>query len=112
MRFKILVSSVPFTHNWRVNAEDTWAGYEVERRKILEAMWDCMASDQGIGVLVLSGDRHEFAETRFEPPLSRKEWRRDVVPVEFSTSPLSMFYLPVRTYRGDGESAMGAKDDG
>lgn len=38
VKWKIVASSVPFTKNWRVNTRDTWGGFLVERRKILEAM--------------------------------------------------------------------------
>ena len=58
-------------------------------------MWD--AGAQGTGVVVLSGDRHEFAATKFPPPEGGR-WSQEVTVHEFSTSPLSMFYLPVRTY--------------
>lgn len=38
VKWKIVASSVPFTKNWRVNTQDTWGGFLIERRKILEAM--------------------------------------------------------------------------
>lgn len=95
VRWKVFVSSVPFTKNWRVNAVDTWTGYLFERRIILEAMWDVAAA--GIGVVVLSGDRHEFAATAFPPP-SDGRWGKEATVHEFSTSPLNMFYLPIKTY--------------
>ena len=98
VKWKIVVSSIPFTRNWRFNAGDTWAGYLYERRIILEAMWDVGMSSAGVGVIVLSGDRHEFAATAFPPPKQSK-WPLSATVHEFSTSPLSMFYLPVRTYR-------------
>lgn len=72
VRWKFVISSVPFTRNWRFNARDTWAGYLGEREIILEAMWD-VGSRGGIGVVVLSGDRHEFAATAFPPPPEGKE---------------------------------------
>lgn len=98
VRWKIIVSSIPFTKNWRVNGEDTWRGYLGERRKLLEAMWDFGSSGSGVGVVVLSGDRHEFAATAFPPP-EGKRWSPEATVHEFSTSPLSMFYLPYRTYK-------------
>ncbi|EHK99563.1 putative Alkaline phosphatase D [Glarea lozoyensis 74030] len=58
VKWKIVVSSIPFTKNWR---------YLHERRIILEAMWD-VGLRGGVGVVVLSGDRHEFAATAFPPP--------------------------------------------
>ena len=104
VRWKIVISSVPFTKNWsfggRLSGNDTWGGFLEERKTILEAMWD--ATTKGTGVVVLSGDRHEFAATRFPPPEGQSKGRHDVV--EFSASPLNMFYLPVRTYKQtDGE---------
>lgn len=98
VKWKIVVSSVPFTRNWRFNYLDTWAGYLYERDRILAAMWDVGARGDGVGVVVLSGDRHEFAATAFPPPKESK-WPISATVHEFSTSPLSMFYLPSRTYR-------------
>jgi len=47
---KVLVSSVPFTRNWRgPDSKDSWAGYMFERQILLEKMW---ASD---GVVIISG---------------------------------------------------------
>ena len=110
VHWKFLVSSIPFTRNWRVNAQDTWGGYLAERLKILEAMWTSHRVDPHVRIVVLSGDRHEFGATRF--PVPAVESAKDTTSggeadvevedvIEFSTSPLSMFYLPVRTYRGD-----------
>ncbi|OWP05354.1 alkaline phosphatase family protein [Marssonina coronariae] len=101
VKWKIVASSIPFTKNWRVNSLDTWAGYLDERQKILEAMWD-VGSRGGVGVVVLSGDRHEFAATAFPPPQNER-WPVSATVNEFSTSPLSQFYLPVRTYRQSDE---------
>lgn len=98
VKWKIVISSVPFTRNWRFNYLDTWAGYLYERNRILAAMWDVGARGDGVGVVVLSGDRHEFAATAFPPPKESK-WPISATVHEFSTSPLSMFYLPTRTYR-------------
>ncbi|KAG9846650.1 Metallo-dependent phosphatase, partial [Aureobasidium melanogenum] len=111
VRWKVVVSSIPFTKNWRFGTEDTWGGYLGERQIILEAMWD-VGLRGGVGVVVLSGDRHEFAATSFPPPtedkvtgldtaagkLKTKKWPVSATVHEFSVSPLSMFYLPVRTY--------------
>lgn len=106
VKWKIVVSSVPFTRNWRFNSLDTWAGYLYERDRILAAMWDVGARGDGVGVVVLSGDRHEFAATSFPPPKESK-WPISATVHEFSTSPLSMFYLPTRTYWAvDGENEM------
>ena len=97
VRWKFVISSIPLTRNWRLNAADTWAGYLHERRIVLEAMWDVGMRGDGIGVVVLSGDRHEFAATAFPPPKDGK-WPISATVHEFSTSPLSMFYLPIRSY--------------
>jgi alkaline phosphatase D len=96
VKWKIIASSIPFTKNWRVNSLDTWSGYLSERQKILEAMWD-VGLRGGVGVVVLSGDRHEFAATAFPPPTGGK-WPISATVNEFSVSPLSQFYLPIPTY--------------
>ncbi|OQO13857.1 hypothetical protein B0A48_00732 [Cryoendolithus antarcticus] len=141
VRWKILVSSIPFTKNWWFGAQDTWRGYLGERQIILEAMWD-VGLEGGVGVVVLSGDRHEFAATAFPPPpdgkeeivglgplppianpfglkgsviepdvsnlqtlrTRRKRWPLSATVHEFSASPLSMFYLPYRTYKESSTS--------
>jgi alkaline phosphatase D len=97
VKWKIVASSVPFTKNWRVNGKDTWAGYLGERRKVLEAMWD-VGLQGGVGVVIVSGDRHEFAATAFPPPLGGR-WPVSATVHEFSSSPLNQFYLPTPTYR-------------
>jgi len=105
VKWKIVASSIPFTKNWHINYLDTWAGYLAERQIILEAMWDVSSTD-GVGVVVLSGDRHEFAATAFPPPANGK-WPVSATVHEFSTSPLSQFYLPVPTYKqADDEDVM------
>lgn len=96
VQWKFVASSVPFSKNWPVNTRDTWGGFLVERRAVLEAMWDTAA--RGIGVVVLSGDRHEFAATKFPPPEGSR-WSENSTVYEFSASPLSQFYSPIPTYR-------------
>ncbi|KOS18794.1 hypothetical protein ESCO_000657 [Escovopsis weberi] len=96
VRWKVVASSVPFTKNWPVNVRDTWGGFLVERQEVLEAMWDTSA--QGYGVIILSGDRHEFAATKFPPPPESK-WNESSTVYEFSTSPLSQFASPFPSYR-------------
>ncbi|CAI6306801.1 unnamed protein product [Periconia digitata] len=120
VHWKFIVTGVPFTKNWRFGTEDTWGGYLAERRAILEAAWE-LSSTEGVGVVILSGDRHEFAATSFPPPKD-SEWPVSATVHEFSTSPLSMFYLPFRTYSEmdeedvcikylpDGNSKFGAVD--
>ena len=107
VRWKILVSSIPFTRNWRVNAQDTWSGYLAERQTILEAMWEATSKPSGPGIVVLSGDRHEFSATSFPaPPHENNRWVAGARITEFSCSPLNMFYLPIRSYREvPGESS-------
>jgi len=105
IKWKIVVSSIPFTKNWRFGWEDTWAGYLGERQILLEAMWAASTQD-GVGFVVLSGDRHEFAATAFPPPKNGPDahrWPTSATVHEFSASPMSMFYLPVRTYRQDDD---------
>ncbi|KAL8649412.1 MAG: hypothetical protein Q9210_004412 [Variospora velana] len=111
VKWKFVISSIPFTRNWRFGSTDTWAGYLHERQIILEAMWSV---SPGIGVVVLSGDRHEFAATAFPPPEGSR-WPVSATVHEFSTSPLSMFYLPFRTYEerdGEGEACVKYVPDG
>jgi len=97
VHWKFIVTGTPFTKNWQFGSEDTWGGHLYERRRILEAAWD-FSSTHDVGVVVLSGDRHEFAATSFPPPKDGK-WPISATVHEFSTSPLSMFYLPFRTYK-------------
>ncbi|TWU70557.1 hypothetical protein ED733_000340 [Metarhizium rileyi] len=96
VKWKFVASSVPFTKNWPVNVKDTWGGFLVERRRILEAMWD--AGARGTSVVILSGDRHEFAATKFPPPPESK-WPEYAAAFEFSTSPLNQFASPIPTYK-------------
>lgn len=102
VKWKIVASSIPFTKNWRVNGGDTWGGYLAERKVILEAMWDVGAAGNGVGVVVLSGDRHEFAATAFPPPKDGK-WPVGATVHEFSTSPLNQFYVPIKSYHQTDE---------
>jgi alkaline phosphatase D len=122
VRWKVMISSIPFTKNWQFGTEDTWGGYLGERQIILEAMWD-VGLRGGVGVVILSGDRHEFAATAFPPPakeafksfdtktrkLTLKKWPISATVHEFSCSPLSMFYLPVRTYNQDDDDEVCVK---
>ncbi|KAE8267815.1 hypothetical protein A4X09_0g4543 [Tilletia walkeri] len=83
--FKFLISSVPFNTLWGGPLDwdgqhDTWSAYFTERQQILDVL------QYVPNVIVLSGDRHEFASVGLRQTVT-----------EFSTSPLSMFYLPVRT---------------
>ncbi|KAK2589583.1 hypothetical protein QQS21_012743 [Conoideocrella luteorostrata] len=96
VKWKFVASSVPFTKNWPVNVKDTWGGFLTERNKILEGMWD--AGVRGNTVVVLSGDRHEFAATKFPPP-SDSKWPETAAAYEFSTSPLNQFASPIPTYK-------------
>lgn len=96
VKWKVVASSVPFTKNWPVNNKDTWGGFLAERSLVLEAMWK--AGSRGIGIVIVSGDRHEFAATRFPPPRG-SPWSDLVAPHEFSVSPLNQFAFPLPTYR-------------
>ncbi|KAJ9617059.1 hypothetical protein H2200_000780 [Cladophialophora chaetospira] len=123
IHWKFIASSVPFTKNWRFGTSDTWGGFLRERAVILQAMHDA-ERELGIRVVVLSGDRHEFAAIRYPPPIISTEpvghdagessftsgadiTERPIEydqtaaagPHEFSCGPLSMFYLPFRTFK-------------
>ncbi|KAJ3840484.1 PhoD-like phosphatase-domain-containing protein [Lentinula raphanica] len=83
--FKFIVSSVPFTSLWGHDAQyDSWAGFVDEKQTLLNAMHSVP------NVFVITGDRHEFATIEFASPT---EYGFTVT--EFSTSPLSMFYIPL-----------------
>jgi alkaline phosphatase D len=111
VHWKIITSSVPFTKNWRFGISDTWGGFPTERQIVLDAMHAAEAH-LGVRVVVLSGDRHEFGAVRFPAPVESganttseegESPHYDPTPHsgphEFSVSPLSMFYLPIRTFR-------------
>lgn len=111
VKWKIITSSVPFTKNWHIGTDDTWGGFLDERRTVFETMWNA-ERDLGVRIILLSGDRHEFGATRFpetKKPIaaSAEDEHSDHAEGsdvggsgihEFSVGPLSMFYLPVRTY--------------
>ncbi|KAJ5562515.1 hypothetical protein N7535_003034 [Penicillium sp. DV-2018c] len=112
--WKIISSSVPFTKNWHVGTSDTWGGFLRERRSVFEAMWRA-ERELGIRIVLLSGDRHEFGATRFPDP-SLELGPEMLEPNsaghgvhEFSVGPLSMFYLPVRTYRQTDDEDVAVK---
>ncbi|CAO1614130.1 unnamed protein product [Sympodiomycopsis kandeliae] len=87
--FKIISSSVPVLSLWGGidGKKDTWAAYLSEREELLEIL-------QYIpNVILLSGDRHEFAMVGIR---SLSSSHTDAYPVtELSTSPLNMFYVPL-----------------
>jgi len=86
--FKFIITSVPFTSLWTHDARvDSWAAYTEEKTSILNAIATVP------NVIILSGDRHEFALVEFNHFSSISH-----PTLEISTSPLSMFYIPfVRT---------------
>ncbi|KAJ7582448.1 PhoD-like phosphatase-domain-containing protein [Mycena floridula] len=91
--FKFIVSSVPFTSLWSYGQTDTWGGYPKEKAELLNAMHSVP------NVVIISGDRHEFAEIAFNGPSHQI--------TEFSTSPLSMFALPfIRTLKRQSEETI------
>lgn len=106
VHWKIVATSVPFTKNWRFGTPDTWGGFLSERKKVLTAM-HFAEQNLGVRVVILSGDRHEFAAIRFAPPTSHQDHVQKTTydeklglgPHEFSVGPLSMFYLPIRTFK-------------
>ncbi|KAL3484564.1 PhoD-like phosphatase-domain-containing protein [Aspergillus germanicus] len=102
IRWKIVSSSVPFTRNWHAGTSDTWGGFLSERATVFAAM-RAAQRNLGIRIVLLSGDRHEFAATRFPPlPTTNDPASSSLELIEFCTGPLSMFYLPVRTYYQSG----------
>jgi alkaline phosphatase D len=112
VRWKIVSSSVPFTRNWHAGTSDTWGGFLSERATVFAAM-RAAQRNLGIRIVLLSGDRHEFAATRFPPlptahdptsssSVNQQDLETDQELIEFCTGPLSMFYLPVRTYYQSG----------
>lgn len=94
--FKFIVTSVPFTSLWQHDAlQDSWAAYPYEKMSLLNALQSVP------NVILLSGDRHEFAAIKFNA-----EGHGHAV-LEVSTSPLSMFYVPfVRTLRMASETTV------
>ncbi|KAK4058377.1 hypothetical protein OIO90_000535 [Microbotryomycetes sp. JL221] len=88
--WKFVASSVPMMTLWS-HGDDTWAGFTSERDNLLDVM------QYVPNIIVLSGDRHEFAAASLRTTVT-----------EFSTSPLSMFYLPIRTVsQSHGRGATG-----
>lgn len=78
--FKFVITSVPFTSLWTHDATvDSWAAYAVEKSSIFDAIATVP------NVIILSGDRHEFALVEFNHPSSTGHR-----VLEISTSPLSM----------------------
>ena len=104
VHWKFIASSVPFTKNWQFGTSDTWGGFLEERKRILDAMQYAEAN-LGVRIVILSGDRHEFAAVRFPPTANHTAsagGQSDSTtqgPHEFSVGPLSMFYLPFRTFK-------------
>ncbi|KAI0373348.1 hypothetical protein BV20DRAFT_963192 [Pilatotrama ljubarskyi] len=94
--FKFIVSSVPFTSLWTYEAlEDTWAAFPYEKSALLSAFQSVP------NVIVLSGDRHEFAAIEFESGDAGHN------VLEISTSPMSMFYVPfIRTLKPRSEEVV------
>ncbi|KAJ7231441.1 PhoD-like phosphatase-domain-containing protein [Mycena haematopus] len=92
--FKFIVSSVPFTSLWGYGQSDGWAGYPLEKRALLDALHSVP------NVIIISGDRHEFASIEFNSPHLHTVH-------EYSTSPLSMFDVPfIRTLRMQSEETV------
>ena len=98
--FYFIITSVPFTSLWTYDAQfDSWDGYASEKASLLSALHTVP------NVYLLSGDRHEFAAIEFNP-LNETGTAAHVVR-EFSTSPLSMFYVPlIRTLKAASEAVV------
>lgn len=87
---------MPFTTLWHgINGQtDTWAGFPTERQAILDVLHTIP------NVIILSGDRHEFAAVEYNSPTG-------FTVREFSTSPMSMFDVPLlRTMSEKGEAVV------
>ncbi|KAK7023800.1 alkaline phosphatase D [Favolaschia claudopus] len=95
--FKFIVSSVPFTSLWGHDAQvDSWAAFPAEKAALLEALHSVP------NVVIISGDRHEFAAIQYNTPHMHPVY-------EYSTSPLSMFDIPlVRTLSMQSEETVPA----
>ena len=93
----VLLLPVPFTLLWTHDAQiDSWATYASKKASLLSALHTIP------NVYLLLGDRHEFAAIEFNP-LNKVGMGTHIVR-EFSTSPLSMFYVPlIRTLRAASE---------
>ncbi|KAI0637350.1 PhoD-like phosphatase-domain-containing protein [Trametes polyzona] len=94
--FKFVVSSVPFTALWTYEGViDTWAAFPSEKSALLSAFQSVP------NLIVLSGDRHEFAAIEFESGDAGHN------VLEISTSPMSMFYVPfIRTLKPRSEEVV------
>lgn len=95
VKWKMVVSSVPITKNWQVNNRDTWGGFRRDRSIVLEAMKKAEA-ELGVRIVILSGDRHEFAAVRY-PPTDVSTSKSG--PHEYCVGPLSQFYLPAHPFK-------------
>ncbi|KIM29048.1 hypothetical protein M408DRAFT_16053 [Serendipita vermifera MAFF 305830] len=89
--FKFIVSSVPFTTLWHGfdGQRETWAAYKFERDSLFDVL------QYVPNVVLLSGDRHEFAFIE----------HRGKIP-EISVSPLSMFAVNSMTLRSRSEATI------
>ena len=87
---------MPFTSLWSHDAvTDSWSGFPTERAALLSAFHTVP------NVIIISGDRHEFAAIEFNSNDPKLHTIR-----EFSTSPLNMFYIPfIRTMRMQSEDS-------
>ena len=91
--FKIITSSVPFTFNFRNS--DTWYGYQYERNEIAGFI-----NKNGIeNVIFLTGDRHQVGAVKLH-------FDDEKTPIhDFSVSPISQFFAPVKFYYFDAMEA-------
>lgn len=79
--FKVILSSVPVSVNWKYQRSDTWVCCLAERAEI----FDFIKKNYIRNVLILSGDRHIVGITKF--PTYFPEI------VEYSVSPINQFRL-------------------
>lgn len=79
--------------------KDSWAAFEAEKHALLDVLHTVP------NVVILSGDRHEFAAIEYNPDAERLPGGHRIV--EVSTSPLSMFYAPlIRTLKMQSDSTV------
>lgn len=87
---------MPFTSLWQHDALiDSWAAFEAEKYALLSVLRTVP------NVVILSGDRHEFAAIKYTSE------QTDHRIIEVSTSPLSMFYVPfIRTLKMESDTTV------
>lgn len=80
--WKLILTSVPISANWKYQRQDTWTCCLDERRELFQFI----KRNNIRNVLFLSGDRHIVGVTRFPQTLFPET-------IEFSVSPINQFTL-------------------